>query len=142
MPMERRVGIILALCASFGVNVWAADSDREAAVRKAQDWFAHCWQTRDAGCMAALLAPDFTWVFRDGREVDRATFLATIMDGKSIGSTFLGGKDAGVHFYGPVALLTFAGERPPTILTLVWFNSDSLGWQLIRGQGTLQAMTR
>jgi hypothetical protein len=142
MPMERRVGIILALCASIGVRVWGADLAREADVRKAQDWFAHCWETRDAICMATLLAPDFTWVFRNGREVDRATFLATIMDGKNISSTFLGGKDAVVQFYGPVALLTFAGENPPTILTLVWFHSDSQGWQLVRGQGTLQATTR
>lgn len=137
MPVQRRVGIILALGASFGARVWAADPAREAEVRKAQDWFAHCWQTRDESCMAPLLAPEFTWVFRTGKEVDRTAFLAMIMDGKDIGSTFFSSKDAAVHFYGPIALLTFAeNDPPPTILTLVWVHSDSEGWQLVRGQGT------
>jgi hypothetical protein len=90
--------------------------------------------------MDKVLAPDFTWVFRTGIEVDRATFLATIMDSSTIGRNFFSTDEAVAHFYGPVALLTFAGmTNPPTILTLVWFNSTGEGWQLVRGQATFRA---
>jgi hypothetical protein len=90
--------------------------------------------------MDKVLAPDFTWVFRTGIEVDRATFLATIMDSSTIGRNFFSTDDAVVHFYGPVALLTFAGTtNPPTILTLVWFNSNGEDWRLVRGQATFRA---
>jgi Domain of unknown function (DUF4440) len=146
MSANRRIIVILALCASFAATIWAADAASEAEVRKAQDSFAHCWATRDADCMASLLAPDFSWVFRTGIEVDRDAFLATIMDGRSISPAFAGGDDAVIHFYGPVALLTFptndGTNAPQTILTLVWFNSNGDGWQLVRGQGTWKAPTR
>jgi Domain of unknown function (DUF4440) len=146
MYANRRITVILALCASFAATIWAADPASEAEVRKAQDSFALCWATRDPNCMAPLLAPEFTWVFRTGVEVDRDAFLATITDGRSISPAFPGGNDAVIHFYGPVALLTFptndGTNAPQTILTLVWFNSNSDGWQLVRGQGTWRAMTR
>jgi hypothetical protein len=74
MLANGRVIVIFTFLASFVPRVWAADP-QENEVRKAQEAFAHCWATRDADCMDKVLAPDFTWVFRTGIEVDRATFL-------------------------------------------------------------------
>jgi hypothetical protein len=137
--VNGRVTLIFTFCLGFGVRVWAADP-QEVEVRKAQDAFARCWEIRDAGCMDRVLAPDFTWVFRTGMEVDRAAFLATIMDGTTIGPRFFSTDDAVIHSYGPVALLTFAATgNQPTILTLVWFNSNGKEWRLVRGQGTYRA---
>jgi Domain of unknown function (DUF4440) len=134
-----RVIVIFTFLACFAAGVWAADS-QEYEVRRAQDAFAHCWVTRDAGCMEEVLARDFTWVFRTGIEVDRAAFLAALTNDTTLGNTFFSGDEAVVHFYGPVALLTFAGTgNTPTILTLVWFNSNGKDWRLVRGHATFRA---
>jgi len=121
--------VALALSLAAG---WAADS-RESEVLKAQESFGRCWAARDASCMDKLLASDFTYVFRKGREVDRSAFLATIKDGRNISARYEAEKNAIVHFYGPVAVLTSSSA---TYLTLIWVNLDAKGWRLVRGQGT------
>jgi hypothetical protein len=83
--------------------------------------------------MDKLLASDFTYVGRTGLEVDRGGFLAAIRDGKTISARYEAEKDAVIHFYGPVAVLT---SRNEALLTLIWVNVDGSGWQLVRGQGT------
>jgi hypothetical protein len=109
--------VILTFFASFANRVWAADP-QEYEVRQSAGY--DCWATRDPGCMDKVLAPDFTWVFGTGIEVDRATFLAAIMNGTTFGPNFFSTDDAVVHFYGPVALLSFVGTtNPPMILTLL-----------------------
>jgi hypothetical protein len=82
--------------------------------------------------MDKLLASDFTYVFRSGFEVDRAGFLATIQYNKNICARYEAEKDAVIHFYGPVAVLT---SKNGTLQTLIWVNADGKGWQLVRGQG-------
>lgn len=86
--------------------------------------------------MDRLLASEFTYVFRRGYELDRADFLATIKEGKTISVKYEAEKDAVIHFYGPVAVLTSKNE---SLLTLIWVNANGKGWQLVRGQGTLLA---
>jgi hypothetical protein len=111
---------------------WSADP-RESEVRKAQQSFEHCWAARDASGMDKLLASDFTYVGRSGRELDRASFLGAIKEG-NISARYTAEINAVIHFYGPVAVLA---SKNATLVTLIWVNADGKGWRLVRGQGTL-----
>jgi hypothetical protein len=123
---------LLALALSL-ITVGLAADPRESEVLKAQESFGRCWAARDPSCMDKLLASDFTYVGRSGRELDRAGFLATIKEGTDISARYEAEKDAVIHFYGPVAVLA---SKNDTLLTLIWVNADGKGWRLVRGQGT------
>jgi hypothetical protein len=132
--------LILLLTLFVAPPLSAADP-REAEIHDFMEAFGRCWDAhaKDPNCMDKLLTPDFNAVMLRG-PVERAEFIRVVQglpDSNTWGSPGKRTPNAVVHFYGPVAVVTWgvhvmAPMEQIEQITHVIVNVDGKGLRLAR----------